>query len=46
MIHRDLQPENILLDDSMATKLADLGISKLLNDGASKAITTNTQMSQ
>ena len=44
--HLDLKPENILLDDSMAPKLADLGISKLLNDGASKAITTNTQMSQ
>ncbi|CAM0878322.1 unnamed protein product [Alopecurus aequalis] len=41
MVHRDLKPDNILLDDLMVPKIADLGISKLLEDGTSKNVITN-----
>ncbi|KAI8473376.1 MAG: kinase-like domain-containing protein [Monoraphidium minutum] len=33
VVHRDLKPENLLLDSSMAVKIADFGLSNVMHDG-------------
>jgi len=33
VVHRDLKPENLLLDSSMAVKIADFGLSNVMRDG-------------
>lgn len=33
VVHRDLKPENLLLDASMAVKIADFGLSNVMRDG-------------
>uniref|UniRef100_A0A0E0MMH0 Protein kinase domain-containing protein n=1 Tax=Oryza punctata TaxID=4537 RepID=A0A0E0MMH0_ORYPU len=39
IIHLDLKPDNVLLDDSMVPKIADFGLSRLLSEEKSRMVT-------
>lgn len=41
--HRDLKPDNIMIDDSMNVKLIDFGLSKLTSDSKLKSILGSPQ---
>lgn len=39
VIHRDIKPENILIDQNDRVKLADFGVSYIMNDGCDEITT-------
>jgi len=41
IVHMDLKPDNILLDDTMLPKITDFGISRRFRENQSKIITEN-----